>query len=107
MDNVREKWIAATGRMRVILAFLYLLATFVFPRSHTCQLANKDVCEHIWNSRDYYLSKIEIPTGDNEEEKNVEMQKKMMQKIIQLTEDQSCVFYNKIGLEVYKTSLDN
>ena len=43
MGNVREKWIATTGRMRVILAFLYLLATFVIPGSHTCQFAAKNI----------------------------------------------------------------
>ena len=46
MNIVWIKWTVTTVRTPVFFALLYLLATFITPLSHTCQLANKDVCEH-------------------------------------------------------------
>ena len=43
MADIWKKWLNNPGGMRVILAFLYLLATFGIPLSHTCQLADKDI----------------------------------------------------------------
>ena len=42
MADIWKKWLKNPGGMRVVLAFLYLLATFGVPLSHTCQLADKD-----------------------------------------------------------------
>ena len=43
MADIWKKWLKNPGGMRVVLAFLYLLATFGVPLSHTCQLADKDI----------------------------------------------------------------
>ena len=43
MVNIWKTWLTAPGGMRVVLAFLYLFATFGVPLSHTCQLADKDI----------------------------------------------------------------
>ena len=43
MANIMKKWVTATWGIRVILAFLYLFATFGIPLSHTCQLTDKDI----------------------------------------------------------------
>ena len=43
MANIWKNWLKALGGLRVVLALLYLLATFSIPLSHTCHLADKDV----------------------------------------------------------------
>ena len=43
MANIWEKWVAATGGMRSILALLYALTVFGIPLSHTCKLSYRDV----------------------------------------------------------------
>lgn len=37
MANIWKKWVAATGGMRSILAFLYILANLGISLDHTCQ----------------------------------------------------------------------
>ena len=41
-----KKGVTATLGMRLILAFLFLFASFCIPLSHTCQLADKDIYYH-------------------------------------------------------------
>ena len=43
MNGIWKKWIVTTGKVRVILALLYLFSTFVIPRKHTCRLADKNI----------------------------------------------------------------
>jgi len=43
MADIRKTWLKAPGPIRVILAFLYVLAAFGIPLNHTCQLVDKDV----------------------------------------------------------------
>jgi len=43
MADIWKKCLTNPGGMRVILAFLYLFAAFGIPRSHTCQLVDKDM----------------------------------------------------------------
>ena len=42
MTNIWKKWLTGRGGMRVVLALLYLFATFGIPLSHTCKLGDKD-----------------------------------------------------------------
>jgi len=43
MAGIWKKWLTNQGRMRVVLALLYLLATFSIPLSHTCSSADDDI----------------------------------------------------------------
>ena len=42
MTDIWKKWLKNPGGMRVVLAFLYLFATFGVPLNHTCKLSDKD-----------------------------------------------------------------
>lgn len=42
MADIWKKWLINSGGMRVVLALLYLLATFGIPLNHTCKLSDKD-----------------------------------------------------------------
>ena len=41
MLSLRKKWLTALREICIVLAFLYGLATFSIPLSHTCKLADK------------------------------------------------------------------
>jgi len=43
MADIWKKWLKNPRGMRVVLALLYLLATFGIPLSHTCKPADKDL----------------------------------------------------------------
>ena len=43
MANIWKKWFTNPGGMRMVLALLYLFATFGIPLSHTCKPADKDL----------------------------------------------------------------
>ncbi len=46
MANTWKKWLTYPGGIRVVLALLYLLATFGIPLNHICKLSDKDVHNH-------------------------------------------------------------
>ena len=53
MKQVSKKWSIKSRGMRVILAFLYLLAFFFVPLKHTCQVPGNDVHNHQFDCNDH------------------------------------------------------
>ena len=53
MKQVSKKWSIKSRGMRVILAFLYLLAFFFVPLKHTWQVPGNDVHNHQFDCNDH------------------------------------------------------
>ena len=55
MADIWKKWLTNQGRMRVVLALLYLLANLSIPLSHTCHPTDKDIHHHHLECTDHTL----------------------------------------------------
>jgi len=66
------------------------------------QSLKKNIAGHIWASRSRHLGVLEVPDKVKEEDKQKHLEKSLIQKMINMVEDEDCVFRHRIDLGEYK-----